>query len=133
MAKEKKRLIEEKEQQVTMFYYEIVGSFAIIFSITVLGKLGKIGKVFTIFFKVAFGDWYWIFILFILFYGLYSLFMHNKFDFKSHRFLGFLFIAICILTYSHFPIHNYVADNYSNEENSNYFVTTWQLYRSYIN
>ena len=63
MAKEKKRLIEEKEQQATMFYYEIVGSFAIILSITILGKLGKIGNIFTIFFKVSFGDWYWLFVL----------------------------------------------------------------------
>lgn len=132
MAKEKRRLIEEKEQQVTMFYYEIIGSFSIIFSITTLGKLGKIGNIFTIFFKVAFGDWYWIFILFILFFGIYSLFMHNKFNFKSHRFIGFIFILICILSYSHFPIHNYITSN-NKYDNSSYFMQTWQLYRSFIN
>lgn len=128
MAKEKKRLIEEKEQQATMFYYEIVGSFAIILSITILGKLGKIGNIFTIFFKVSFGDWYWLFVLFVLFYGIYSLFMHTKFNFRSHRFIGFVFITICILSFSHFPVHNYVS-----QSDDNYFISTWQLYRSFIN
>ena len=128
MGKDKKRLIEEKEQQATMFYYEIIGSFAIILSITILGKLGKVGSIFTIFFKVTFGDWYWLFVLFVLFYGIYSLFMHTKFNFKSHRFIGFIFITITILTYSHFPIHNYVA-----KSNNNYFLKTWQIYRDFIN
>lgn len=128
MAKEKKRLIEEQEQQATMFYYEIVGSFSIILAITILGKLGKIGSIFTMLFKVAFGDWYWLFVLFVLFYGLFSLFMHNKFNFRSHRFIGFLFITLCILTYSHFPVHNYVASS-----DVNYFKSTWQIYRAFIN
>ena len=77
MAKEKKRKVDEVEKKETLFYYEIIGVILIVFSTTVLGKFGRIGSFFTLLFKTCFGDWYWLFILFILFLGIYNLFLHN--------------------------------------------------------
>ncbi len=128
MAKEKKRNIEDQEKQETTFYFELIGIICIIFSITILGRLGKIGGFLTIFFKVVFGDWYWIFILFLLFYGFVSLLTHKSFNFKNQRFIGFLFICISLLVFAHFPLHNYIAT-----KNNNYFSGTWSIYKNYIN
>ena len=83
MGKEKKRSADEQEKQETTFYYELVGIIFIIFSITVLGELGKIGSFMLVLFKVAFGDWYWVIILFLLFYGFQSLLTHKSFNFKT--------------------------------------------------
>lgn len=127
MSKEKKRNTDEVEKKETLFYYEIIGVVLIIFSVTILGKFGKIGNFFTIIFKTFFGDWYWFFVLFILFLGLYSLFLHKKFDFKSNVFIGFCFISLTILILSHFPLHNY-----ANNSSKNYFSSIWDVYKNYI-
>lgn len=128
MSKEKKRNVDEVEKKETLFYYEIIGVILLVFSVTVLGKFGKIGTFFTLLFKTCFGDWYWMFVLFILFLGMYNLFLHKKFDFKSNVFIGFCFISISILLLSHFPLHNYAA-----KEGTNYFSKVWDVYKNYIN
>lgn len=126
MAKDKKRSEEGKKEE-TLFYHELIGIIFIIFSISILGKLGKIGFFLTKLFKVAFGDWYWIFILFLLFFGLVNLFKHKSFDFKNQRFVGFVFICFGLLMFAHFPLHNYI------EETSNsYFSETWNIYKTYL-
>lgn len=126
MAKEKKRSI-ENEKEETLFYHELIGIIFIIFSISILGKLGKIGHFLTNVFKVGFGDWYWVIILFFLFYGLVNLFKHTHFDFKNQRFIGFVFICFGLLIFAHFPLHNYI------EETSNaYFSETWRIYKHYL-
>ncbi|HHX79968.1 MAG TPA: hypothetical protein GX692_02770 [Acholeplasmataceae bacterium] len=128
MGKEKKRSVDEQEKEETTFYYELIGIVFIIFSITVLGELGKIGSFMLILFKVAFGDWYWLIILFLLFYGFQSLLRHKSFNFKNQRFIGFVFITFSLLLFAHFPLHNYV-----NRKSTNYFSETWSVYKSFIN
>lgn len=128
MGKDKKRSIDEQEKQETTFYYELIGIIFIIFSVTILGRLGKIGNFMTIFFKVIFGDWYWIFVLFLLFFGFVSLLKHKSFNFKNQRFIGFLFICFGLLIFAHFPLHNYIT-----QKSKSYFSETWQVYKVYIN
>ena len=128
MGKEKKRSADEKEKEETLFYYELVGVICIILAITILGRLGKIGYFLAVFFKVIFGDWYWIFIVFLMFYGFLSLLRHKSFDFKNPRFIGCVFICFSLLIFAHFPIHNLIK-----QRNRNYFAETWSLYRQYIN
>lgn len=127
MSKEKKRSIDESTKKETLFYYEIIGVIIIVFSITVLGKFGKIGIFFTTFFKCSFGDWYWFFILSVFFLGIYNLFFHQKFNFKSNKFIGFVFIGIGLLVFAHFPLHNYAVSN-----EGNYFSNTWEVYERYM-
>ena len=127
MAKDKKRSIEENKDE-TLFYHELIGVIFIIFSISILGQLGKMGELFTKLFKVAFGDWYWIFILFMLFFGLVNLFKHKNFDFKNQRFIGFVFICFGLLIFAHFPLHNYIQ-----ETSNSYFSETWKIYKTFLN
>ena len=128
MPKEKKKAFDEKQERSTMFYYEIIGSIIIILSITTLGKLGKVGKVLTTLLKITFGDWYFIVLIFLLFLGIYNLFLHTRFNFKDNRFVGFVFLVITILLFSHFSIHKYVL-----ESNSSYLGATFDYYKNYIN
>ena len=128
MGKDKKRSADETKKEETLFYYELIGMIFIVFSITTLGQLGKIGFFLTVFFKVVFGDWYWIVVLFLLFYGFLSLLRHKSFDFKNQRFIGFLFFCFGLLIFSHFPLHNYIS-----ETNKDYFASTWAIYRAYLN
>src|SRR5690554_1700395 len=110
MAKDKKRSNDDNKEE-TLFYHELIGIIFIIFSISILGKLGKIGSFLTKIFKVGFGDWYWILILFFLFFGLVNLFKHKNFDFKNQRFIGFTFICFGLLIFAHFPLHNYIQQS----------------------
>lgn len=128
MAKEKKRNVEEKDKNMTMFYYEIIGAIVIILTVTTLGKLGKVGVIFTTIFKVLFGDWYWAIILLILFIGLYLLFIHEKFNYKNTKFISIIFLLITIILLSHFSIHKYIIEN-----EDNYISNTIDIYKSYIN
>ena len=45
MPKEKKKLIDESNERVTLFYYEIIGVVLLLFSIVTIGKLGKVGSI----------------------------------------------------------------------------------------
>lgn len=128
MAKDKKRNLDEKEKNMTMFYYEIIGSIIILLTVTSLGKLGKVGVIFTTIFKVLFGDWYWSIILLVLFIGLYLLFIHEKFNYKNTKFISIIFLLITILLLSHFSIHKYII-----ESEDNYISSTIDIYKSFIN
>ena len=130
MSKEKKRSIEDESPKETLFYYELIGSIIIILSVTVLGKLGKVGSLASIFFRLLFGDWHWLFVIYILFYGFYLLFMHTKYNFKGNKTIGVLIISITLLLYSSFPIHNYVA---SRDSGTSYLGIVWDYYRSFLN
>lgn len=124
MGKDKKRSNEESSQKETTFYHEVIGIITIIISLVILGKLGRIGLLLTNLFKILFGDCYWIVIFFFVFFGLYNLFKHKKFDFKNQRFIGFCCFLIGILMFAHFPLHRYVE-----EIEGSYFGTTWGIYK----
>lgn len=128
MPKEKKKTIDEKAEKSTMFYYEIIGSIIIILSITTLGKLGKLGGIFTTLLKIMFGDWYFLILLFMLFLGLYNLFIHTAFNFRNNRFIGFIFFTLGLLLFSHFSVHKYVL-----KSDNSYITSTIDFYKNYIN
>ena len=127
MSKDKKRNIDEIEKKETLFYYEIIGIIIIILSLVMLLQLGTIGYWLYVLFKVLFGDYYFIILFFILYVGFYSLFMHQGFNIKNQRFIGFVFIGLGIMMFCHIPIHNYVI-----EKGGNYFSSTWSIYYSYL-
>jgi len=128
MPKEKKRLIDETNEKATLFYYEIIGTVILLLSFVSLGKLGKVGSILTTIFKILFGDWYFLFIIYLLFLGVYYLFIHEPFNYKGHRFIGFIFLSIIIILFSHFSIHNYIIST-----GENYISSTFSIYKNYIN
>jgi len=127
MSKEKKRSNEENNKKETLFYYEIIGVVLILVSFVILGKLGKVGILLSKFLKCIFGNWSWLIVLFLLFLGIYNLFLHKKFNLKNSRFIGFVFILISLLIYSHFPLHNYVIS-----KNNNYLSDTINIFKKYL-
>lgn len=126
MSKEKK-LKSEVQKKETPFYFETIGFVAIIFVIIIFGRLGKIGSVLNITFMVTFGDWYWLFVLFILIYGFSNIFTHKSFNFKNQRFIGYMAICLGLLVFSHFSVHQLVINR-----NGTYFQETWDHYRLFI-
>lgn len=124
--KEKKSK-EELKQGAGQFYYETIGMFLLIISVIIVAKLGKIGSFLSMFLKVLFGDWFLLIVLVLLIFGVYLILFHKSFDFKNQRFLGYLSIVIAILMLSHFSIHDYIV-----QEEGNYFVNTWNLYKTYL-
>lgn len=127
MAKDKKRSIDEVKKAETTFYHEIIGITSVVIAIIILGKLGKMGEWLTIFSKILFGDWFWFFILFVLFYGLYNLMLHKSFDFKHQRFIGYTFFSLGLIVFAHFRMHSAIQNR-----DGNYFKTTWTIYMNYI-
>lgn len=125
--KEKKSK-EEIRESAGQFYYESIGMISIIISIVILCKLGKLGFYLSLFFKILFGDWFLLFVLFIGVYGIYLILNHHQFNFKNQRFIGYIFIAFSMLVLSHFTIHKYII-----KTQGNYITNTWKFYRSLLN
>lgn len=126
MGKEKKAIIEQERKDLT-FYYEIVGIIAILISTIALARLGKIGHYFMITFRVVFGDWYFIFLIALLLYGIRSLLLHRPLNLKNMRSIGIILLMIGILILSHFPMHNYIKGF-----GTAYYSMTMQLYLDYF-
>jgi len=128
MSKEKKLKMDETKKE-TPFYYETIGFIALIFVIIVFGQLGRIGEILNIFFMVAFGDWYWLTVLFILFFGLSNILTHRRFDFKNQRYIGYLICTLGLIILSHFSLHKAIV---ADTTGRSYLSLTWNHYRNFI-
>jgi len=128
MAKDKKMKIEETKKE-TPFYYETIGFLAIIFVVIIFGELGIVGRYLTIFFMLIFGDWYWLIVLYILFFGLSNILTHDAFDFKNQRFLGYLICSLGLIIISHNSLHKALITDTSDQS---YFSLTWGHYRNFL-
>mgnify|MGYP000999948243 CR=1 FL=1 len=128
MSKEKKSKNDSVKKE-TPFFFETIGFGAIILVIIVFGELGKIGTILNVFFMVIFGDWYWLIVMFILFFGLSNIFTHKKFDFKNQRYIGYLICSLGLIVLSHFTIHRAVINANSSQS---YISLTWSHYRNFI-
>lgn len=130
MAKEKYSHY-EKEQKDLTFYYEIVGILCIIIPILGFARLGNIGFYVMLIFKIIFGDWYFLFLLTILCYGLRCLIYHKPMDLKRMRVIGIVLILLGIMILSHFPMHKYLV-SFDTENTGGYFRKTLGLYLDYF-
>lgn len=96
MGKEKKRKEDGDKKELT-FYYEIVGIITILISIITLARLGNSGKWLMIFFKLLFGDWYFVTLFLLLVYGFRSLLFHQPMEVKTMRFMGIVIFRRAVL------------------------------------
>lgn len=126
MAKEKVLRLEKEKKDMT-FYYEVIGILSIIVPIIAFARFGSVGYYIMLVFKIVFGDWSFLFLLFLMFYGIRCLIYHKSLVIKSIRFIGIVLFSISILTVSHLPMHNYVS-----QFDSNYFKVTLGLYVDYL-
>ena len=126
MAKEKVLRIEKDKKDMT-FYYEVIGILSIVIPIIAFARFGLVGYYVMLVFKIIFGDWSFLFLLFLMLYGIRCLIFHKSIMIKSVRFIGIILFAISILTLSHLPMHNYVS-----QFDSNYFKVTLSLYLDYL-
>ena len=130
MAKEKQSHYIQTQRDLT-FYYEIVGIISIIIPILGFARLGSIGFYVMLIFKIIFGDWYFLFLLTILLYGLRCLLYHKPMDFKRMRVIGIVLILLGIMILSHFPMHKYIA-SFDIDNEGGYFGKTIGLYLDYF-
>ncbi|XMB87366.1 hypothetical protein RJG79_06090 [Mycoplasmatota bacterium WC44] len=128
MAKEKRKASEFDEQEESILYFEIIGILAIFISITILSELGSVGKLLKIFFKVSFGDWYWLLTILLFLYGVRMIYRHEFLDFKSLRLIGVISLLTSLLILSHYPVYKYVINYYDS-----ILSGTWNYYMNYIN
>ncbi len=129
MAKDKKKLSElEDKDEESILYFEIIGILSIFIAITILSELGAVGRLLKIFFKVSFGDWYWLLTLMLFVYGVRMIYKHKFLDFKSLRLIGVFALVISLLILSHFPVHRYVLNGYDGVVSG-----TWYYYMTYVN
>ena len=97
MAKRKK----SKETTDKVMSVELTGLILVLIGIIGLG-FGNIGTLIKEFAMFLLGSWWLVFVIFILFIGLYMLFQRKMPKFFSPRLIGFYLIMIVILTASHF-------------------------------
>lgn len=126
MSKEKKRN-EDGEKKDLTFYYEIVGIITILLSTITLARLGNSGKWLMVFFKLLFGDWYFLILLLLMLYGFRSLLYHRPMEVKTMRFMGIIIFLIGLFTISHFPMHNYI-----DKLGGNHLQLTINIYAHYL-
>src|SRR5690554_471913 len=128
MSKEKKRKVPEDKTKEGLVYFEIWGILFILFSLILLSQLGPVGRTLNTLMKMIFGDWYWLILIFMFYYGVMMIIYHEFITYSSIKIKGFIFISAGLLIYSHYPVYNAV-----NIENSNIITESYNLYMSYLN
>lgn len=126
MAKLKKATLSMNNKEKA-FIYEVIGIISLVVSIIAIARFGIIGKYLVLTFCLLFGDWYFIFIILLGFFGIYSLVFHKKIEFKSVRYYGVILILLSLLIITHFNMHEYV-----NQFEGNNIKMTLNLYFDYF-
>lgn len=108
MAKLKKPTLSMNNKEKA-FVYEIIGIVSLLVSIISLARFGLIGKYLVLAFGLLFGDWYFIFIVLVGFFGIYCLVFHKRIELKSVRYYGIILILSSLLVITHFSMHEYVS------------------------
>ncbi len=121
--KEKSR--KEKDIEPTM-YYETIGILIVVFCVVSIAELGSIGVGFRLFFKMLFGDWYYIYILMLAIYGVYIIVRQKFISYSSSLSVGLCLMTIGVSTISNLSVYEYLS-NYD----SNILISSWNyLYTS---
>ena len=121
MAKEKKQLPKSSKKD---FFYELSGTLTILLSLILLSELGTVGLILKKSFKVLFGDFYFIVVIYLIGQGIYALVKEKWFDFKSLRFNGFLLFLFSLFLIVHISF----IDIY-NISNQTILSETLELYK----
>ena len=124
MAKEKKLIPKTTKKD---FYYEISGTLTILLCLVLLSELGTVGIVLKNLFKVIFGDFYFVVVIYLIGQGIYALVKEKWFDFKSIRFNGFLLFLFSLFLIVHISF----LDLYM-ISNQTILSSTLQLYKDAI-
>jgi DNA segregation ATPase FtsK/SpoIIIE, S-DNA-T family len=130
MSKEKKRKVVEKNKE-GLVYFEIWGILLIVLSFILLSELGPVGSSLNRFMKLIFGDFYWLTLLFVVYYGVMMIVKHQFISYSSLRIKGIIFLSIGLLMFSHYPIYNFVKPQL-NESGSNLVALTYNQYMGYM-
>lgn len=122
MSKEKVSVMDKNKKDVT-FYYEVIGIMFILISIISITRIGRAGLLLALVFKLLFGDWYFLFIIYLSYLGIKLLLNHSPLKFKSMRFIGIILISICLLILSHMSFYKFIS-----KYTDNTFKTTLSFY-----
>lgn len=132
MSKEKKRKIIDDKDKEGLVYFEIWGILLILVSIILVSELGPVGRTLNTLVRMIFGDWYWLILIFMFYYGALMIIYHEFITYTSIKIKGIIFMSAGLLIYSHFPIYNALEETI-NTNNTNIVTETYNLYLSYIN
>ena len=98
MPKEKKKL---QRAEAKDLYTEIIATLMILLCLVLLSELGSVGVILKRFFLIIFGDFYFIFIGFIVINGMYTLLKGKFLNVHSIRFHGFVIFLVSLLMLNH--------------------------------
>lgn len=130
MSKEKKRK-EVKQTKEGLVYFEIWGILLIVVAFIFLSELGPVGSALNRLMKLLFGDFYWLTLLFVIYYGIKMVVKHEFISFSTLRIKGIIFFSTSLLMFTHYPIYRYLKPNL-NDSHSNLVALTYNLYMSYL-
>lgn len=128
MSKIKTRNLLDERNNEKIVFFEIWGIFLIILAIIIISELGAIGRLLSVFMLLMFGDWYWVFIIYQVYYGVYMITKHKFPKYNSLVIIGMIMIFSSLIVYSHFPIYRYLKTN-----NQSIVVGSWKLFMKYLN
>lgn len=129
LSKEKKRKANDEKTKEGLVYFEIWGLFFILISLILISQLGLVGRSLNTLVKMIFGDWYWLILIFLFYYGVMMIIRHEFVTFSSIKIKGFFFISAGLLIYSHFPIYEALT---ARLKGSNIVTETYHLYLNYL-
>ncbi len=131
LSKEKKRKVSDDKTKEGLVYFEIWGILFILFSLILISELGPVGKTLNTLVKMIFGDWYWLILIFLFYYGILMIIYHEFITYSSIKIKGIIFISSGLLIYSQFPVF-YALKNTISDNNTNIVTESYNLYMSYI-
>ena len=98
-----KKIIESNNND---YFKEVLSFISIILLLIILAGIGILGYYGMLIFKIIFGEWTILLLIFFLISQIYYLIKKKAFEFHSITFQGFLFIYLGLTLMSHLTIYN---------------------------
>ena len=118
-----KKIIESNNND---YFKEVLSFISIILLLIILAGIGILGYYGMLIFKIIFGEWTILLLIFFLISQIYYLIKKKAFEFHSITFQGFLFIYLGLTLMSHLTIYNGLGLT-----PKNVFLESLKLYKAY--
>lgn len=119
-----KKIIESNNND---YFKEVLSFISIILLLIILAGIGILGYYGMLIFKIIFGEWTILLLIFFLISQIYYLIKKKAFEFHSITFQGFLFIYLGLTLMSHLTIYNGLGLT-----PKNVFLESLKLYKAYF-
>ncbi len=126
MTKRKRRR-RSKETFKRTIRFELIGILLIALAAVSMAGMGTVGKAVVLFFRFFGGEWYMLFLIGLVLFGVYLIWKREIPAFFQQRLIGVYLITVSILLLSHIPLFELLVNDGKLDDPS-VIKNTWELF-----